>query len=329
MKKHLSTIILILVFLAGISLVLYPTVSDYWNGLHQSRAVAVYDEAVGQLDTSKYDEMLAAAQAYNEELRQNPSRFTPTDEEKAWYETLLDVSGTGIMAYIEIPKLSAKLPVYHGTDDAVLQIAVGHVEGSSLPVGGAGTHAVLSGHRGLPSARLLTDLDQMEVGDRFEIHVLGSTLRYEVDQILTVLPYEMDALAIEEDKDYCTLVTCTPYGVNTHRLLVRGHRIKTEQANAAADTAGNAQLEAAEEEEGSFLQHLFSRIPLPVIAAAGAVVILLLLLFSGGRRKNRKMHADGSNQEKAKTGETQAGKAETDLELQQREHAENERSESK
>ena len=319
MKKHLSTIILILVFLAGISLVLYPTVSDYWNGLHQSRAIAVYDEAVGQLDTSKYEEMLAAAQAYNEELRQNPSRFTPTEEEKARYETLLDVSGTGIMAYIEIPKLGAKLPVYHGTDDAVLQIAVGHVEGSSLPVGGAGTHTVLSGHRGLPSARLLTDLDQMEVGDRFEIHVLGNTLRYEADQILTVLPHEMDALAIEEGKDYCTLVTCTPYGVNTHRLLVRGHRIETEHADAAADTAGNAQPGAAEEEESNFLEKLFSRIPLPVIAAAGAVILLILLLRAGDRRASKQEISDQKITEQESSV----------LKSEQREHADDKQSESK
>ena len=224
--RRASTLALVLVFLLGLCLVLYPTVSDFLNGLNQSRAIAGYEKAVGSMDRSRYDEMLRAARAYNERLRQNPARFTPTEQDLEEYNSLLDVSGSGVMAYVEIPKLNTKLPVYHGTDDTVLQIAVGHIVGSSLPVGGPGTHAVLSGHRGLPSAKLFTDLDKMKLGDTFQIHVLGDTLSYEVDQILTVLPEEMDALAIEDGEDMCTLVTCTPYGVNTHRLLVRGRRVQ-------------------------------------------------------------------------------------------------------
>lgn len=290
-RKHISTIILILVFLAGISLVLYPTVSDYWNSLHQSRAIAGYDSAVSKLDTSRYDEMLAEARAYNEAIRTNPSRFTPTEEETAWYRSLLDVSGTGIMAYVEIPKLREKLPVYHGTDDAVLQIAVGHIEGSSLPVGGEGTHSVLSGHRGLPSAKLFTNLDELETGNIFLIHVLGEELTYEVDQILTVLPYETEALEIEEGKDYCTLVTCTPYGVNTHRLLVRGHRIETkEESVPVAGDAGmvSAASESWEEKALGFLRKVTKLVPVPVIAAGAALLLLIFLLASSGRRGGKR-----------------------------------------
>lgn len=291
-------------FLAGIGLLLYPTVSDYWNGLHQSRAIASYDAAVQELDTTRYDEMLADARAYNEALLQNPARFTPTEEETARYRELLDVSGTGIMAYVEIPKLGTRLPVYHGTDDAVLQIAVGHTEGSSLPVGGAGTHAVLSGHRGLPSAKLFTNLDQLENGDRFVLHVLGDELWYEVDQILTVLPHEMDALAIEAGQDYCTLVTCTPYGVNTHRLLVRGYRVAGETDGAQAALSNGSAAGSSPENGGQpeafsgnqteaggaalfmaqvrgTLERFFQIVPLPVAAAVLAFLLLIFLLCSG------------------------------------------------
>ena len=283
---------------------LYPTVSDYWNSLHQSRAIAGYDAAVSKLDTSRYDEMLEEARAYNEAIRANPSRFMPTEEETEWYKSLLDVSGTGIMAYVEIPKLGTRLPVYHGTDDAVLQIAVGHIEGSSLPVGGEGTHSVLSGHRGLPSAKLFTNLDEMETGDTFLIHVLGEKLTYEVDQILTVLPHEIEALAIEEGQDYCTLVTCTPYGVNTHRLLVRGHRVETrEESVQAADNANTASaaLERPEEKFLGFLKDMVRIVPIPVFAAGAALLLLIFLLVSSGRhgRKERDSHSDEDNKESA------------------------------
>ena len=216
--------------LVGLSLLLYPTVSDYWNSLHQSRAIAGYTERVAQMDTVDYEVMWSAAEEYNRRLLEDTgNRYRMSDEEQQAYDSLLDVTETGIMGYVEIPKLKTSLPIYHGTDDAVLQIAVGHLAGSSLPVGGAGSHCVLTGHRGLPSAKLFTNLDEMEEGDTFFLHVLDQTLTYEVDQIRIVKPEELEDLEIEPEKDYCTLVTCTPYGINSHRLLVRGHRISNAE----------------------------------------------------------------------------------------------------
>ena len=241
MKKHLSTIAMILVLLVGLSLMLYPTVSDRWNAMHQSRAIASYSEAVSGMENARYDELLAQAQAYNAALTNREGRFMMTDEERAVYESVLDVSGTGIMGYVEIPRIDCSLPIYHGTSEGVLQIAVGHIEGSSLPTGGAGTHCVLSGHRGLPSARIFTSLDKMATGDTFMLHVLGETLTYEVDQILTVLPEDVSALEIDPQADLCTLVTCTPYGINSHRLLVRGHRVATPEVRQAAVVTADAE----------------------------------------------------------------------------------------
>ncbi|MGN0772556.1 MAG: class C sortase [Candidatus Ventricola sp.] len=240
MKKHLSTIALVLVLLVGLSLMLYPTVSDRWNKAHQSRAIATYSQTVSGMENARYEELLAQAQAYNETLTNRPGRFVLTDEERAVYERVLDVSGTGIMGYIEIPRIGCSLPIYHGTSEGVLQIAVGHIEGSSLPTGGLGTHCVLSGHRGLPSAKLFTSLDRMEIGDPFMLHVLDETLTYEVDQILIVEPQDVSALNIDPQADLCTLVTCTPYGINSHRLLVRGHRIETVQEKAPVVVAADA-----------------------------------------------------------------------------------------
>lgn len=228
MKKHLTTIVLVIMLIAGLSLLLYPTISDYWNSFHQTRAIASYEDKVNNIDESKRQEMLEKAREYNKKLAGMPDRWKQSEKEYKKYESILDVSGTGIMGYIEIPGIQIQLPIYHGTDQTVLQIAVGHVEGSSFPVGGIGTHAVLSGHRGLSSAKLFTDIDQMTEGDIFRLSVLGETLTYQVDQIHIVLPDEINDLEIDRDMDYCTLVTCTPYGVNTHRLLVRGHRIENE-----------------------------------------------------------------------------------------------------
>ena len=246
MKKKSSfvTAILIAALLAGALLLLYPTISDYWNSLHQSRAIASYAEQVADLDDNMYEQLWADARAYNETLGSSTSRFVMTDEQKKVYDALLNIAGNGVMGYIEIPKIKCNLPIYHGTDESVLQIAIGHVQGSSLPVGGAGTHCVLSGHRGLPRAKLFTDIDQLTEGDVFLLRVLDETLTYEVDQIRTVLPDELDDLAIEEGKDYCTLVTCTPYGINSHRLLVRGHRIENQaSASTIRVTADAMQIE--------------------------------------------------------------------------------------
>lgn len=226
MRKNLSTIILILIFLVGLSVMLYPSVSDAVNRKHQSRAVASYAEEVEQLSDADYQTYFDAADAYNRQLNTTPNAFYKPDLVSGYAQTL-DISGTGIMGYITIPKISVELPIYHGTDEGVLQVAAGHLEGSSLPVGGAGTHAVISAHRGLPSAKLFTNLDQLEVGDTFTITVLDRVLTYEVDKISIVLPTETDELKIAEGKDYVTLMTCTPYGINTHRLLVRGRRVET------------------------------------------------------------------------------------------------------
>ena len=235
MKRHLSTILLAFALLAGIGLLAYPSVSDWWNSLHQSQAIAGYIRQVKSNPDEENQAIWDAAVAYNRGLDTSDGRFALSSGEKEEYEGLLDVTGTGVMGYVSIPKISVSLPIYHGTDDTVLQIAIGHIPGSSLPVGGEGTHTVISGHRGLPSARLFTDIDQLAEGDRFVLHVLGRTLTYEVDQILTVLPDDLDALGIEEGRDLCTLVTCTPYGVNTHRLLVRGHRVPNDPEPSDGD----------------------------------------------------------------------------------------------
>ena len=231
-KNRMMVILLLAVLLAGLSLLLYPTVADYWNSMHQSKAIASYMEAVTELDDDTYDELWEEARAYNASLLEATSRFEPGEEDQQRYEQLLNISGDGIMGYLEIPSIDVSLPVYHGTSDEVLQVAVGHIEGSSLPVGGKSTHCVVSGHRGLPSSRLFTDLDQLGEGDLFLFHVLGETLTYEVDQIHVVEPDDVTYLSIEEDEDLCTLVTCTPYGVNSHRLLVRGHRVENQEESA-------------------------------------------------------------------------------------------------
>ena len=239
MRKNLSTIILILIFLVGLSVMLYPSVSDAVNRKHQSRAVAGYAEKVEQLSDADYQTYFDAADAYNRQLNTTPNAVYKPDLVSGYAQTL-DISGTGIMGYITIPKISVELPIYHGTDEGVLQVAAGHLEGSSLPVGGAGTHAVISAHRGLPSAKLFTNLDELEVGDRFTITVLNRVLTYEVDQISIVLPTEIDQLLPTEGMDYVTLMTCTPYGINTHRLLVRGKRVETTESQKHIRVAADA-----------------------------------------------------------------------------------------
>lgn len=228
-KKNGLTMILVAVFLMGLGLILYPTVSDYWNSLHQSKAVVSYVENVTNIDDEKYEELWQDAAAYNERLGESGIQWLLTDEEKEEYNELLKIDDSGIMAYIDIPVINCSLPIYHGTEESVLQVAVGHIEGTSLPVGGESSHCVVSGHRGLPSARIFTDLDKLVEGDTFLIHTLDATLTYEVDQIRIVEPTDLSDLQIEEGKDLCTLVTCTPYGINTHRLLVRGHRVANEE----------------------------------------------------------------------------------------------------
>lgn len=224
-KRIIATILIILLFLAGFGIVLYPYVSEYVNAKHASRVVVNYDDTVKEITPEDFSQYFEVAEEYNERLRQNPNPFSE-DSRTEGYETALNVDGSGMMGYLEIPKISVKLPFYHGTSGAVLNEAVGHLEGSSLPVGGEGTHVVLSAHRGLPSAKLFTDLPELGEGDIFILNVLDRKMTYQVDQILTVLPTELEALEVEDGQDYVTLMTCTPYGINTHRLLVRGHRIE-------------------------------------------------------------------------------------------------------
>jgi sortase A len=236
-KEQKVNIILCLVILIGVGLLSYPTVSDWWNRFHQTRAVASYAAAVSQMKTEDYDRLFAEADDYNRKLAGTGMKWSMTDEEIQEYNSILDISENGIMGYIDIPRIRQTLPIYHGTDDAVLQIAIGHLAGTSLPVGGDSTHCVVSGHRGLPSARLFTDLDRLIVGDIWTMTVLNRTVTYEVDQIRIVEPEDLSELQIVQGRDYCTLLTCTPYGINSHRLLVRGHRIANldGDANVTAD----------------------------------------------------------------------------------------------
>ncbi len=272
-RKHISTIFIILIFLVGLGFISYPTVSNLWNQAHQSRAIATYSKQVEKLDDSENKKMLKAARKYNKSLLKKSDHWKLSKKDKKKYESLLDVSGTGIMGYIEVPKIDCSLPIYHGTDEGALQIAIGHLEGSSLPVGGKNTHCVLSGHRGLPSARLFTDLDQMEEGDIFILNILGRKLAYEVDQIRVVLPEEMSDLEVIEGKDLCTLVTCTPYGINTHRLLVRGHRTKYVE-------------EKVEEQKEVQTKKMDTR--LLIAGAAGAVILAVIIIAVVIRRRKRR-----------------------------------------
>lgn len=228
-KKDKLNVMLVFVFIIGLSVMLYPPISSYWNSKVQPRAVASYSNAVKSLTEEEKDTMLKKADTYNEKLKDVNRPFL-NYAEAGDYNSILDISGTGIMGYVTIEKLGVELPIYHGTSEGVLQVAAGHLEGSSLPVGGEGTHSVLSAHRGLPSARLFTNLDKMEAGDTFTVTVLDRKLTYQVDQIKIVEPQEINDLTIEEGKDYCTLMTCTPYGINSHRLLVRGERISQEES---------------------------------------------------------------------------------------------------
>ena len=282
MKKkgnHLITILLVLIFLLGLSLLLYPAVSDYWNSKHQTRAIAVYSEEVSGLDEDQYQALWEAAAAYNASLLERDNAYLLTEEQKAAYEQLLNVSGLGIMGYIEIPSIDCSLPIYHGTEESVLQISIGHLEWTSLPVGGESTHCVLSGHRGLPSAKLFTNLDKLQEGDVFLLRVLDEVLTYEVDQILIVEPQETGALRIVEGEDYCTLVTCTPYGINTHRLLVRGYRIENApEARLVRVTADAVQIEPL--------------LVAPIVALPMLLLLLILLLLPKRPKNDNGGYAD-------------------------------------
>lgn len=288
-KDTLWRFVRLLVILLGIGILVYPSLSEYLSERNSSRTTASYDDSVSQMEQARLDEMLAQAQEYNRQLAQVSAGQAPQSDEDGnpitpeSYWDLLNVDSTGMMGYIEIPKLNTTIPIYHGSSEEVLQVGVGHLQNTSLPVGGESTHAALSGHRGLPTRSLFTDLDKMEIGDRFYIKILNETLCYTVDQILTVLPSDMEALAIEPGQDYVTLITCTPYGINSHRLLVRGVRTPYDPQEYQED----------EEENASFWQNL----PIQYRhLLTGAVVIVGILLLRAlvcrilKTRKRRKQH---------------------------------------
>jgi len=263
MSSRRTNALLTLSLVVGIFLLAYPSVADYWNNFQQRRAIMFYAEQVARMSADEYAGYIEAAEAYNRRLAETGFNWKQTEEELEEYRNLLSFNSTGNMGYIDIPKINIKLPLYHGISDEVLQTSIGHMEQTSLPVGGPGSHCVLSGHRGLPSARLFSDLDKLAEGDVFTLSILNETYSYEVDQIRVVMPTDLSAIRILPGEDLCTLVTCTPYGVNTHRLLVRGHRVANAQGDAQV-VADALQLEAA------FVA--------PFIMAP-LVLVLLLLLF--------------------------------------------------
>jgi sortase A len=304
MRKHLFSILIIAMFIIGSSVLLYPAISNYVNSKHASRVIATYNEALTNSDEDELSSIFDAASDYNERLRNTPdSFFIPSNVDG--YSDTLDITDTGIIGYIDIDKIGVELPIYHGTEKEVLQIGIGHLEGTSLPVGGDSTHCVLSGHRGLPSAKLFTDLDELEIGDEFTITILDRLLTYKVDQIRIVLPTETDDLQLVNGGDYCTLMTCTPYGINTHRLLVRG--VRTE----------NAQVK-----KGVFVKNEAFKVDTLIvtpIAAIPLLLIALILVFLHDRlNARRKSASDRKNKgtEKApvpdeETAETSASRDET------------------
>ena len=303
MKRKITTVLLTLVLLAGLGIMLYPAASDYYNSFHQSRAISHYAEEVANIDAETYERLWREAVEYNRSLTGRSNPFLLSEEELEEYNSILNYDGGGIMGYISIPKINCELPIYHTTEESVLQIAVGHIEGSSMPVGGESTHCVLSGHRGLPSAKLFSDLDDLVEGDTFVLRVLNETLTYQVDQIRIVLPTELDELAISEGRDFCTLVTCTPYGVNTHRLLVRGKRIEnTEEAVAAQVTADAVRIDPV--------------LVAPVAAVPMFIVVVAFLVAApgGGKKKKKgKKNSPAADPQKpgANAGERQGPSHET------------------
>ena len=289
-KNRLFTVILLAALFAGLFLLAYPSIADYWNSFHQSRAVMTYAENVADMNTEEYERILDEARIYNAELAERGINWTLSDEERETYMSELDISGNGVMGYIKIQKIDVMLPIYHGTEENVLQTSIGHLEESSLPVGGESTHSMLSGHRGLPSARLFTDLDKLREGDTFTLTILNETLTYEVDHIWIVEPSDLSHLTIEDGKDYCTLITCTPYGVNTHRMLVRGEHTETiteeeykatyEKASAAASTVTS---DTNTMDQGRAIPDW-----VPIAFAVCAVLILGFALFAPVKKKEKK-----------------------------------------
>lgn len=283
MKRNMTTILLFVVLFVGLALLLYPSVSDFYNSFHQSRAVATYNTAVEQESKKDYEADWAAANAYNEKLRAQSTvdRLIMTDEEREEYDAVMNVGGSGIIGVIEIPQIAVTLPLYHSTNANVLQVAVGHIEGASLPTGEPGTHSAFSAHRGLPSAKLFTNLDQLTYGDTFTLRVLDKVLTYEIDQILIVEPHDVSALQIYDGMDLCTLVTCTPYGINSHRLLVRGHRVETSLAQLSVRISADALV-------------IDPYIVAPIVAAPMLLILLILMLVTTSPKHKKRKGAERS-----------------------------------
>lgn len=284
MKKAVSYILIGLIFLTGLSIMLYPTISNYVNQYTQNKIMTKYDGVVAKASKQDLDLYWEEAYQYNKELAQGGTplgdAFGGREEEgttpDSRYEELLNLAGNGVMGTVEIPKIKVKLPIYHGTKESVLQVGIGHLHGTSLPVGGEGTHAVISGHRGLPSAKLFTDLDQLEEGDQILLHILDKILAYQVDQIKVVLPTEVEDLAIEPQKDYLTLVTCTPYGVNSHRLLIRGERVEYEQVEEDRSTVHIT--------DDSEYEIEINWVPYIITGTVAICLLLLMILYIKWRR---------------------------------------------
>ena len=272
MKQKLLKYSLVFAFFLGIALLLYPPVSDYINSRHQSKVVQGYQDKVKDLNDTQKLQILKQADAYNKRLASTPEAFYYPERVEGYEETL-DITGTGIMGYLNIDKIHLELPIYHSVSEPVLQEAVGHLPGTSLPVGGAGTHTVLSGHRGLPSARLFTDLDKLEPGDRFTITVMSELFTYEVESTKTVQPYQVDDLQIEPGKDLCTLFTCTPYGINTQRLFIRAKRV------------ANSKIDEKRVYYSNEAYRVTPAIVAPIIAAPVLLILYILMMF--GKLKKR------------------------------------------
>lgn len=272
LKKHFVTLIIVLVFVAGLGLLIYPSFANWWNSLHQAKVIMDYADTVAELDQEDYDRILNSAKKYNKNLAKTGILWTMNKDQKAEYKRQLSVDKSGVMGYISIPKIHIKLPIYHGVAEKVLQTSIGHIEGSSLPIGGKSSHCIVSGHRGLPSAKLFSDIDRLKEGDVWTMTILNETVTYEVDKIWIVEPNDLSKLSIEKGKDYCTLVTCTPYGVNTHRLLVRGHRIPN--LNGSADVIADAMQ----------IEPVYIA---PFVAAPILLILILMLLFRTRKGKKR------------------------------------------
>lgn len=279
-----STILLVAIFLVGLCVLLYPTISDFWNEKRQSQAIMNYDDLLVDLTPEDFSEYFRKAEDYNDKLRRISFPFLGYSELDDEYYSTLDVNGNGMMGYITIEKIKIQLPIYHGTSDKVLNSAVGHMEGSSLPIGGESTHSVLSAHRGLPSAKLFTNLDKLVVGDIFTITILDRTFTYQVDQVRIVLPDKIEELYVKDGEDYCTLVTCTPYGINTHRMLVRGTRIE----NIEAPKKVNIFTEAYQ------IDPLIVT-PCVAIPILAALLVYLMIRSSKEKKKNKILNGEEKN----------------------------------